>query len=283
MNKKQVIKDMYLNLNSPTPYYFQLKELLLEAIKTGKLKPAQQIPTEQELCQQFNISRTVVRQAINELVSNGYLVTKKGKGTFVAKPKIRENLFQNLSSNYQDMLARGIKLITKVMEQEKCEAPPRISEILKLQKNDFVIKIKRLRFIDNEPFTLTTSFIPYRICPLLLNEDLTNQSLYGLLEDKYRLKLYNGYRSCEAILANKKIAGLLKIQVGSPVMLLHSISYLKDGQPIEYYEDFHRGDRSRCVVSLIRVKNYSEEFINKTSSSLLETGIIINARSENDL
>ncbi|MFZ3085954.1 MAG: GntR family transcriptional regulator, partial [Candidatus Hydromicrobium sp.] len=118
----KISKKNVIDHSSPLPYYFQLKELLVKEIKKGRLKPGQQIPSEFKLCEQFKVSRTVVRQAISSLVQNGYLNREKGRGTFVTKPKITENLFQNLTGSYEDMLTRGIKLVTKVLEQTKCEA-----------------------------------------------------------------------------------------------------------------------------------------------------------------
>ena len=272
----KINKINIIDHSSPLPYYFQLKELLIKEIKKGRLKSGQQIPSEFKLCEQFRVSRTVVRQAISSLVQNGYLKREKGRGTFVTKPKITENLFQNLTGSYEDMLARGIKLVTKVLEQTKCEADSKILEGLKLKPGELVIKIKRLRFINNEPIALVTTYLPYEICPSLLEEDLTKQSLYGVLEDKYSLKIANGRRSLEAVSADKQVAALLGVKAGTPLMLLNSISYLEDGRPIEYFQALHRGDRSRFVVALIRVRNRSTTSIDDSFiSDLWDTGLVL--------
>jgi GntR family transcriptional regulator len=271
----KISKKNVIDYSSPLPYYFQLKELLAKEIKKGRLKPGQQIPSEFKLCEQFRVSRTVVRQAISSLVQNGYLNREKGRGTFVTKPKITENLFQNLTGTYEDMLARGIRLDTKVLEQTKCEADSEILERLKLEPGELVIKIKRLRFINNEPIALVTTYLPYEICPSLLEEDLTNQSLYGVLEEKYALRIAHGRRSLEAVSADKQVAALLGVKAGTPLMLLNSISYLEDGRPIEYFQALHRGDRSRFVVALIRVRNRSTTSIDDSFiSDLWDTGLV---------
>jgi GntR family transcriptional regulator len=271
----KINKINVIDHSSPLPYYFQLKELLIEEIKKGKLKPGQQIPSEFKLCEQFRVSRTVVRQAIGSLVQNGYLNRQKGRGTFVTKPEITENLFQNLTGSYEDMLARGIKLVTKVLEQTKCEADSEILESLKLEPREPVIKIKRLRFISSEPIALVTTYIPYKICPPLLEENLTDQSLYDVLEEKYALIIAHGRRSLEAVSADRKTAALLGVKVGAPLMLLNSISYLEDGRPIEYFSALHRGDRSKFIVSLIRVRNRSTAQVDKKFiSDLWDTGLV---------
>ena len=270
INEKNIIDH-----SSPLPYYFQLKELLVNEIKKGRLKPGQQIPSEFKLCEQFRVSRTVVRQAISSLVQSGYLNREKGRGTFVTKPKITENLFQNLTGSYEDMLSRGIKLVTKVLEQTKCEADSEILERLKLEPGEPVIKIKRLRFISSEPIALVTTYLPYKICPSLLEENLTNQSLYGVLGEKYDLRIAHGRRSLEAVSADRKTAALLEVKVGTPLMLLNSISYLEDGRPIEYFSALHRGDRSKFVVSLIRVRDHSTAQVDKRFiSDLWDIGLV---------
>ncbi len=238
--------------DSPVPYYYQLEEFLREQIENGTWKPGQKIPSEAELCAAFDVSRTVVRQALNELVQEGVLYRRKGKGTFVAEPKIRESLVQNLTGFYEDTVALGLKPSTKVLEQKVIPAPPKIAEALGLQENDPVIMIDRLRFVDSEPIVVVITYVPYDLCPELINEDVSTRSLYEILEKKYGLELVYGRRTLEAVAATREEAELLELEEGDPIVLLRSISYLKDGRPIEYFKARHRGDRSRFEVELFR-------------------------------
>jgi len=238
--------------DSPVPYYYQLEGFLRERIENKTWKPGQRIPSEAELCAAYDISRTVVRQALNELVQEGVLYRRKGKGTFVAEPKIRESLVQHLTGFYEDTVALGLKPSTKVLQQEVIPAPPKIAEALGLNEGDPVIVIDRLRFVDGEPIVLVVTYVPYRICPELVSEDVSTQSLYAILEDKYGLELAYGRRTLEAVAATKEEAKLLDMEEGDPIVLLKSISYLKDGGPIEYFKARHRGGRSRFEVELFR-------------------------------
>jgi GntR family transcriptional regulator len=241
-----------INKDSPIPYYFQLEEILREQIESGKWAPGQQIPSETELCEIFDVSRTVVRQALNELVNEGLLYRRRGKGTFVAKPKIAESLVQNLTGFYEDMVAKGLTPITQVLEQKLIPASKKVAAMLNLKEGDQVIKIDRLRSIGSEPILIVTTFIPYHICPALAEEDLTNQSLYAVLEDRYGLSIARGRRTLEAISASEEDAKLLGVEEGDPLIFLKSVSYLENGEPIEYFEAKHRGDRSRFEVELVR-------------------------------
>jgi len=238
--------------DSPIPYYFQLEEILREKIESGKWAPGQQIPSESELCEILGISRTVVRQALNELVNEGLLYRRKGKGTFVARLKIAESLVQNLTGFYEDTVAKGLMPITQVLEQKLIPASKKVAAMMNLKEGDQVIKIDRLRSVGNEPILIVTTFLPYEICPALLEEDLTNQSLYGVLEGRYKLEIARGRRTLEAISASDEDAKLLGVEEGDPIILLKSVSYLENGEPIEYFEAKHRGDRSRFEVELIR-------------------------------
>jgi GntR family transcriptional regulator len=257
MQHVQLKDGKSIDRNTPLPYYFQVKELLVEEVESGRWQPDQQIPSESELCEHFGVSRTVVRQALNNLVQDGFLYRHKGRGTFVAKPKIMESLAQNLSGFYEDMVARGLQPVTKVLEQTRVEASRKVADHLGLSLGDPVIKIDRLRFVNDEPLLLVVTYLPYEICPSLLEEDMNVQSLYALLEDKYGLKIVRGWRTLEAVAANEYEAHLLKVKVCAPLMLLNSVSYLADGRPIEYFHALHRGDRSKFEVALVRVRNHT--------------------------
>jgi len=240
--------------DSPLPLYFQLKELLRQEIESGHWQAGQRIPSEAELCQAFDISRSVVRQALRELEYQGLLYREQGKGTFVAQPKISESLMQDLSGFYEDMVAKGLTPVTKVLRQEVQPANKKIANYLQIEPGEKVIVIERLRSVGSEPINLVTTYLPYDICPDLIDEDLSTQSLYALLEKKYGLELSHGRRTIEAVAANQYEAQLLGVEEGAPLVLLDSVSYLRDGHPIEYFHAVHRGDRSRFEVEVVRVR-----------------------------
>jgi len=250
-NDNQIIIDK----SSPVPYYHQLKIYLINEIESERLLPQRKIPSETELCERFDISRTVVRQAIKELQNEGYLTTEKGKGTFVSMPKIVGGLVQNLTGFFEDMAKRGFAVSTEIMTQEVQSVSGKVAESLRIGAGAPVIVISRLRRLNKEPFVFVTTYIPRELCPGLIDEDLRKQSLYALLEGKYELAIHKGHRYIGVSLANEYEAGLLKIEVGSPLLELDSTSYLKDGRPLEYFHALHRGDRTKFEVELFRMKS----------------------------
>jgi GntR family transcriptional regulator len=252
--------------NSPIPFYAQVMNTVKDLIERGVWKPTDQIPREIDLCVLFDVSRTVIRQAIKELTHEGLLIRKKGKGTFVAEKKITGSLVQELTGSYADMAAQGLTLISEVLEQSIITPTSKIASYLQIDSSETVIKITRLRFVKEEAIVLVTTYLPYRFCPGLENVDLRQQSLYEVLATEYNLQIETGVRTIEAIEANSEEAELLGVAEGSSLLLINSISYLTDGTPIEYYRAVHRGDRSRFQVQLVRIPNKHVETQVKATS-----------------
>jgi GntR family transcriptional regulator len=258
METVQFKSAVKIDKDSEIPYYYQLKKLIIEEIESGHWKPGQKIMPEIKICEVLDISRTVVRQTYQELVNEGYLLKKKAKGTFVSEPKISENIIQSLMGFYEDMSARGFKVENKVLRQEVIPATEKVAKELNLQKGTKVITINRLRKLNGEPILIDTDYLPYELCPDLLEVDLTNQSLYAYLEKKHNIKIDRGRRYISAAIAGANESKLLKVKKGSPLVLIDSISYLKDGKAIEYYNALHRGDRTKFVIELKRVMKNDE-------------------------
>lgn len=243
-----------IDFNSNIPYYIQLIEALKGKINSGEWQAGDQIPSEPDLCEAYGVSRTVVRQSLREIELEGLITRRKGKGTFVAEPKIGESLAQKLTGFYQDMLERGHAIETQVLHHKVLPAEKKVAEYLAVDPGTTVIDIKRLRFIKGEPIVLVSSYLPLELCPELAGADITNKSLYEFLENECGLIIAYGRRSIEAVAADKTEAKLLQIEVGAPLILLDSVSYLEDDTPIEYYHAVHRGDRSKFEVELVRIK-----------------------------
>ena len=237
--------------SSPLPFYAQVKEALRTQIEQGEWKPGEQLPGELELCDLFDVSRTVIRQALTELAHDGLIVKHKGKGTFVAAPKITEALVQKLTGFDQDMSERGTPPVSRILKQERVPASVKLAQALRLEPGEPVIELERLRFVQEEPIALVTTFLPYARCAEILQIDLRRQSLYAVMEQVCGIVIARGQRMMEAVAANQREAELLEIDPGSPLMLIDSVSFEADGTPVEYYHALHRGDRSRFVAEVV--------------------------------
>jgi GntR family transcriptional regulator len=237
---------------SPVPFHAQLRSILLGEIESGRLQPGERLPGEHELCERFGVSRTVVRQALGALEADGRLVRRKGLGTFVAAGKTPEALFERFSGLSEEVLGRGGTLHSRVLRLELEPATPELAELLEVPVGEPLVALERLRIVDDEPWVLTTTWVPHARAPGLLDEDFTQASLYALLEGRYGLLISHGRRSIEAVRASAPVARLLGVRRGDPLLLLRSTAYLEDGAPVEHFVAYHRSDRSAFEVTLPR-------------------------------
>lgn len=234
------------------PLYAQVVESLRAYIEGGELKPGEQLPGEGELCQIFDVSRTVIRQALATLEKDALIVREKGKGTFIAKPKLPERWFQKLTGFHRSYADQGYSPHSRVLQQELVSASEQVADKLNIRQDADVILIKRLRYVGDEPIALATSYFPHRLFPSLLNADLSERSLYDYLETEYGIEIARGHRTFEAVLARAMEAELLEVPLGAPLLLLESVTFLVDGTPFEYFKALHRGDRSRFELEVSR-------------------------------
>jgi GntR family transcriptional regulator len=234
------------------PFYHQLKQILVADVERRGLTPGERLPGDHELCATYGVSRTVVRQALSELEFEGRIERIKGRGTYVAQPKTAEGLVQSLTGFYEDVAARGGHVRSEVRLFEVVPADKQVAADLEVEPGHPTITLERLRFVDEEPWNLTTAHVPQEIAPGLIDDDLSEASLYSLLEGKYGVQIVRGRRSVEATVAGNALARSLGIRRGAPVLALRSVSYGTDGRPVESFVGYHRGDRSRFEVELSR-------------------------------
>ncbi len=238
--------------DTPIPYYFQLSSYIERKIKAKEFVPGQLMPSEQEICEKLDISRTVVRQAMADLERRGLISKQSGKRSTVSFPRYEGSLMQNLRGFHEDAASKGQKPTTRVLKQAVVPAEGDVAEALQLKEGEPVIMLNRLRFLDGEPEVLVVTYLPESKCPDLVREDLTNRSLYELLARKYGLVISQGHRTVEAIALDRTDAKLFGVQAGRPALLLKSVGLLEDGTPLEYYVAKHRGDRSQFHIYLVR-------------------------------
>lgn len=247
-----IFQNKTLNKNIPIPLYYQLKEILLEYISNHHTNADEPIPTEVELSSYFNISRPTVRQAINELVVEGYLYRVKGKGTFVSKPKITQDFLKILDSFNNEMKKKGLTPSTKVLSLKIVKSDDEVSQALHLPIGSDVIQLRRLRFANNEPIVVLVTYLPHDKCPGMITKNLEEESLYEILENEYGLILARTTRILEPTLAGEYEHKLLQVEKGAPIQFIKSITYLTDDTPIEYSLAKYRGDRNKFTFELKR-------------------------------
>ena len=226
--------------------YVQLYEILRKKIDSNEWTVDTQIPTEEELCKTYEVSKATVRPAILELVRQGYLTRQQGKGTFVCKRIIPEGLTM-LTSFKELMLEAGVNFSTKILAQTVMMPTDDLDVRLNVLEDKHIIYIKRLRTVDNEPVLLQEAYIPYNICPQILSEDVVNNSLFELFEKKHGIPITKVRDYIEVTSSKPDESKLLGLPEGSSVLLLDQHFYSGDIQ-IMYMRSIKRPDRFRFTI-----------------------------------
>jgi GntR family transcriptional regulator len=226
------------------PRYYQLKTIIREQISTGAWKPGGLIPSERELSERYGVSRMTVRQSLTELVNEGFLYRRQGRGTFVAWPKITQHL-TSLTGFSEDMRARGQRPGARILAAEMWPADEDVAVRLQIAPGQRVVRLRRLRLADGEPLAIEESALTFFGCEALLAEDLEGGSLYEVLDRRFGLPIVEAEQEIEAGLAGPEDARLLGVAPGSPVLLLRRTTYTERGRPLEYAESVYRGDKYR--------------------------------------
>ncbi|RYL90324.1 GntR family transcriptional regulator [Sporolactobacillus sp. THM7-4] len=240
-----------LDRKSPVPMYYQIEKYIKNLIENKNLQPGDLIPSERELTDQFHVSRMTVRQAIMDLVNMGILVRHKGKGTFVSGSGKVEKPLHGFSGFTEDMIRRGMKPDSRMLEFNKMVPPGKIARHLSLQKGEDVYTIKRTRTADGIPMAVETTFIPVSLVPEL-TEEAANHSLYDYIEKEAGLVIDHAEQSLEASLVSAEEASLLDVPHGSPVLLIERLTYLAGGRPVELTKSLYRADRYKFLIHLPR-------------------------------
>jgi GntR family transcriptional regulator len=225
-----------LDKQNPTPLYYQLQKIIKEDIEGGVYQIGDIIPTEKELMQVFDISRSTVRQAVLTLVNEGYLKREKSKGTIVISQTGRSRFIGGLISFTEEMNRRQIPHSSIILDKKIISAGNNIAEKLAIQKDDLVYLLKRLRFVRQQPFLIDEHYIPYVLCPGIEEEYHENSSLYLLLRTRYHLNLHHGQIEFEVLdMPSDEVAELLEVKVKVPLLKAERIVYSNTNVPLDYF------------------------------------------------
>lgn len=241
---------MNLDRNSFEPLYYQLKEIIREKINSNEYKVNDIIPSETELCNKYNVSRITVRKAILDLVQEGILYRGRGLGTFVSAPLETSNL-KGVQGFTEEILKLNQRPSAKLLECKIIKPTMHVSEKLNISKDDSVVMIKRLRFVDGEPCFIESLYIPNSKVYGIEKEDLES-SIYSTLNDKFKLEIVKAIEVLEPVILDEFESKMLKVKPISAGLRVERIAYINENEIIEYSIHIVRGDK--CKYSIERTK-----------------------------
>jgi GntR family transcriptional regulator len=228
------------------PNYYRLESHLRETIRSGALKPGDPVPPESQLCQQFSVSRTTVRHALTRLVFEGLIERHRGRGSFVAEPRLEHS--KPFLSFEEEMRARGATTGIKLLDMRTERAEGKIAEKLGLAEGTVVVVLERLRLVNGQVVGYEIRYLPKPIGDQLTPEEIHDQPLVPALrrilgKPRTRLSL-----TVTASMARRKEARALGTKIGAPVLIREHIWYFEPEGPLQYGKSVFRGDRYQMSV-----------------------------------
>lgn len=242
-----------LHMESEMPLYTQLIRIVKQSITSGESPVGQLLPSEAELCKAFNVSRNTVRQAIGALEDDGFVVRKRGKGTFVADPTTRRKNVQH--SFTTEITQMGKTPSSTLVTFDVMTVTPRIREILELPADAKIYCFTRVRNVDDKPLIVETSYYPQRIYPDLTREMLQSRSVYSLLYHAGVVPV-SAEETYEAVLLGDREAALLGCPVGAPAFFHERRTTGENGRIYEYTTSYMLAERMKLSVKF--EKNVTE-------------------------
>ena len=243
-----------LSFDKPSPLYLQLKDLLKQEIESGILKPNDRLPSENQLCKLYNVSRITVRQALAELVNEGLVYRSHGKGTFVANPRVEQELV-TVTPFDETLRRKGMKPATVFLSRGLLPADFNLATLLAVPLETSTVHLRLLGLGDGEPLVLYNSFFPEPIgSPMVaLARDKARKgksfSTYDLYKEISGVTPSMMTQSFEAIVADKESAKMLDIKPGHPLLQVTTIVYTVEGRPAEYRIAAYRGEKYRFHIT----------------------------------
>lgn len=246
--------DSPLNPREATPLYEKLRTILWQQIEEGRYLPGQPIPSERELCRQYHISRITVRQAIAEMINEGVLYRKQGKGTFVARRKVNQGLSRIVTFG-RTVMDIGMKPSTRILFHGLLPADLEVASILKLPEAGQVLKLVLLGLGDGQPLVIYESYFPPPIGKKMLREAMakakrrvafSSYDLYGKQTGIFPVKVNQSF---EAVAADQNQTRELKIPRGKALLKVTSVFMTRDHSPLELRRALYRGDFYKFNIS----------------------------------
>ncbi|EOR28110.1 GntR family transcriptional regulator [Clostridium sartagoforme AAU1] len=232
---------------SRTPLYLQLMNILIDIIE-NTLEENEQILSEREICEIYDVSRTTVRQAMDELEKEGYIYKVHGKGTFVSPRRMNQDLISFYSFT-EEMKKLGKKPKSEVTGFEIIQAGDKISSIFKISSEDLLYKISRIRMADGIHMLYETTYLPFNRFKGITREQLEEKPMYDVLIKEFNARLTSAEEFFQPILTNKLESIYLDIKEGSPSLKIERLTY-ENESVIEYTVSVARGDKFKYRVKL---------------------------------
>lgn len=238
---------MTVSKDKPLAFYLQVANKIKKDILTGAFKSGKSIGSQQELCDQFGVSRITIRKAIEILEKENLVTTIHGKGTFVKPDKVEQHL-DELKSLTDIIKTHGYNPKVKVIKKENRKTSQSFSDSATDDLD--CLYIERIHSLEDEVVALAQAYIPNRFGSQISKDELESKTIYELLENKFNIKLGEADQSIEACPANKELSKILNVNVGTPLLKAKRLVFSTDKELIEKIIFYYRYDAFAFKVKL---------------------------------
>lgn len=221
------------------PIYKQIEDYLKELITSGQINQGELLPTENQLSEQFHVTRMTVRSAFNNLVKEGYIKRQRGIGSIVLDNKIHDNI-TTITSFTNELKSKGYEVETILISLRLTDADLRVSGALNIQEGENVWEIKRVRVANGKKVAYMTTYMPVKLFPNL-NKHHCVTSLYDYVEKECGYTINNADRGVEAVIASEEVKELLDLKEITPLLYIQQVAQLKSGECFEYAQSYYLG------------------------------------------
>ncbi len=228
------------------PIYYQLAKILEKSILDGKLKPGEALPAEHEIAEKYGISRMTVRRAISELIGVGMVHSQKGKGNFVARPRLDDFVFE-LVNFYEEIQKRGMKPNSKLLGVKIVRADELLAGKLETALNTTCLFIRMVLSADDEPLVYETKYVIYTKQKPILENELKDPSLSNLATIHSDHFPVISKRVLQASVATEEEALILGTGPNAPVFVVEQTVYDTGKKPVGWGKSIYRGDRYKLT------------------------------------
>lgn len=236
-----------IDKNSKIPLYVQLMDILINQIE-NYMEENDQLDSEREICEKYDVSRTTVRQALDELEKQKYIYKVHGKGNFISSRRFEQELIKVYSFT-DEMRKLGKKPVSKLLNFEIAEPGSKISRKLKIKENELVYKITRIRIADDIPMIYEVTYLPYENFNGMTKKDLEENPMYEIFKRNFNVHITSAEEALESVLINKLESIYLDVSQGQPGLKIERTTY-ENKKVIEYTLSIARGDKFKYRVCL---------------------------------
>src|SRR5690242_16768398 len=237
------------NGRNGTPAYKKIQNVIRKRIESGHLKIGDSVDSERELARIHGVSLMTARHALAGLEREGVVERRRGSGTFVAPPKIH---FNKLMSYTEQMSSRGLAPNSKIITSKIIEDEQEIAARLKLPAGARMVKVERVRHTAEEPFALEICYLPADEFPGLVRAPLGRTSLFVTLQREYGVEITYADEEVDATAADTRVAQLLEVPRGSPVLRIRQVIHASNGRAVVYVIGFYRSERHTLFIRRFR-------------------------------